>query len=125
MTARARGYKHQKGGHMFFFVRRLFKQLLLTAVIGFVIRKAMASGNPRVKRVGHEANRLLGGVFGLDETGRRLPRARRAGRSASSALLGGAVSYFFDPQQGYERRARVKTYASERMRRNRDPLALP
>lgn len=110
---------------MFFFVRRLFKQLLLTALIGFAIRKAMSSDNPGVKRVGHGANRLLGGVFGLDETGRRLPRTRRAGRSAGSAVLGGAISYFFDPQQGYDRRARVKAYASERMRRNREPLALP
>ena len=110
---------------MFILVRRLFKQLLATALIGLLIRKAMSSDNPRLKRVGHQANRLLGGVFGLDETGHRLPRARRAGRSAGSALVGGAISYFFDPQQGYDRRARVKAYASQRMNRSREPLALP
>jgi hypothetical protein len=110
---------------MFFLVRRLFKQLLATALIGFVIRKAMTSENPRVKQVGYQANRLVGGVFAPDESGHRGPRLGRVGRSAGSALVGGAISYFFDPQQGYDRRARVKAFASDRMHRNREPLALP
>jgi hypothetical protein len=110
---------------MFLLFRRVLKQLFLTAFIGLVIRRLMSSTNPRAKQVGYQANRLLGGVFGLDETGRRVSRRRAVGRSAGSAIVGGALSYFFDPQQGYERRARAKTFAAERLRRGREPLALP
>ncbi len=60
------------------FFRRIIKQLLLTALIGFVIRKLMASQNPRAKQVGTQANRLIGGGVGLDEAGRRAKRSRRA-----------------------------------------------
>jgi hypothetical protein len=99
--------------------KRLIKNLLLTALIGFVIRKLMASQNPNVASAGHRANKLLGGVFGLDERGRRAPRRGRAvTKSAGSAAIGGILSYFFDPVQGQERRAKAKTFASERMRKN-------
>jgi hypothetical protein len=110
---------------MVFLFRRLIKQLILTALIGFVIRKALASKNPRVQQTAQQANRLLGGFVGLDETGNRVSRRRAMGRSARGAVVGGALSYFFDPQHGSERRARVKTFASERLRRDQQPLALP
>jgi hypothetical protein len=109
-----------------FFFRRIIKQLLITTLIGFVIRKLMASSNPRAKQVGHQANRVVGGIVGLDETGHRASRRRRATKSAGTALIGGAMSYFFDPQQGYDRRQRVKTFASDQVARRRStPPALP
>lgn len=113
---------------MFIFVRRIIKSLLITAVVGFIIRKAMGSSNPTVQRFGHQANRFIGGPIGLDETGRRLPRRRRRAMtsSAGSALAGGVMSYFFDPMQGRERRERAKTFARQRLsRRNGQPILLP
>ena len=102
-----------------FFFRRIIKQLVLTAVIGFVIRKLMSSSNPKAQQVGHQVNRVVGGVFGLDERGNRVPRRRRAAmtKSAGSALVGGALSYFFDPKQGFDRRAKAKTLVNERLAR--------
>jgi hypothetical protein len=113
---------------MMILFKRLIKNLVLTAVIGFVIRKLMASQNESVSNFGHRTNRMLGGVFGLDERGRRAPRRGRAvTKSAGSAAIGGILSYFFDPQQGADRRARAKTFASERMHRSNGhtPQALP
>jgi hypothetical protein len=112
---------------MFLLFRRFFKQLVLTAIIGFVIRKLMASNDPRAQRIGDGANKLVGGAFGLDENARRLPRrrGRRAARGAATAAAGGAMSYFFDPVHGSERRAKVKQFASERLHRNGDQRLLP
>lgn len=101
------------------FFRRIFKQLLITAAIGFVIRKLMASNDPRLKQAGHRANRMVGGVAGLDETGHKAKRAHRVTRSAGTALVGGAIGYFFDPQQGRERRERAKSFASEQLAKRR------
>jgi hypothetical protein len=102
-----------------FFLRRIIKQIVLVTVIGFVIRKLMASSDPRAQKVGHQINRVVGGVFGLDERGHRVPRRHRTAmtKSAGSALVGGALSYFFDPKQGYDRRAKAKTFASEKLAR--------
>lgn len=101
------------------FLRRIIKSLLVTAVVGFVIRKAMSADNPNVRRFGHQANRLVGGVIGLDETGHRLPRRRRRAMtsSAGSAVIGGVMSYFFDPQQGRHRRERARTFAQQKLAR--------
>jgi hypothetical protein len=109
------------------FFRRIFKQLILTALIGFVIRKLLSSENPRAKQIGMQANRLVGGVFGLDETGHRVSRKRRASKSAGTALFGTALGYFFDPVQGYERRAKAKAFASEKLKRARTdrPMLTP
>lgn len=109
------------------FLRRIIKSLLVTALVGFVIRKAMSSDNPGVQRFGHQANRLIGGVIGLDETGRRVPRRRRRAmtNSAGSALVGGVMSYFFDPKQGRERRERAKTFAQQRLARRNGHHLLP
>ena len=112
---------------MFLLFRRFFKQIALTAIIGFVIRKLMASNDPRAKRIGDGANKLVGGAFGLDENARPLPRrrSRRVASRAATAAAGGAMSYFFDPIHGSERRAKVKQFASERMHRNGDQHLLP
>jgi hypothetical protein len=110
-----------------FVFKRLFKQMVLTALIGFVIRKLMSSENPRAKRVGEGANKLVGGVIGLDEHARPKPRRRTrtvAGRAATAAA-GGAMSYFFDPVHGSERRSRVKQYAGEKLHRNGQRPMLP
>jgi hypothetical protein len=46
--------------------------------------------------------------------------------SAGSAVVGGLMSYFFDPQQGRERRERAKTFAKEKLaRRNGQAYLLP
>ena len=110
-----------------FLFKRLFKQIVLTAVIGFVIRKLMSSNDPRAQRIGHGANKLVGGVIGLDENAQRVPRrrGRRVARSTATAAVGGAMSYFFDPVQGAERRARAKRFASDKMHRNGDQHLLP
>jgi predicted lipid-binding transport protein (Tim44 family) len=112
---------------MFLLVKRFFKQIALTAIIGFVIRKLMASNDPRAKRIGDGANKLVGGAFGQDEHARPRPRrrTRRVARSAATAAAGGAMSYFFDPVQGPERRAKVKRFASERIHRNGETHLLP
>lgn len=112
---------------MVFIFKRLFKQMVLTALIGFVIRKLMSSDNDRAKRVGVGANKLVGGVIGLDEHARPIPRrrGRRMARSAATAAAGGAMSYFFDPVQGADRREKVKRFASERMHRNGQQHLLP
>ena len=112
---------------MAWFVRRLLKQMVLTAVIGFVIRKLMSSDNPRAKRFGDGANKLVGGVIGLDEHARPRPRRRTRGvaSTAAKAAAGGAMSYFFDPIQGAERRAKVKRFAGEKLHRNGDRPMLP
>ncbi len=109
-----------------FFLRRIIKSLLITAIVGFVIRKAMGSTNPKVARIGHQANRFIGGPIGLDESGRRRPRRRAVmTNSAGSALVGGLMSYFFDPHQGRERRERAKSFARERIVRRNDQHLLP
>ena len=106
--------------------RRLIKQLVLTTLIGLVVRKAMRSDTPRVKTAGLQANRLLGGVFGGDEGHHGPSRKRRAAKSAGTALVGGAMSYFFDPAQGHERRTRAKEFAVTRLHRNGStPKELP
>jgi hypothetical protein len=112
---------------MVFLFKRLFKQMLLTAVIGFVIRKLMSSTDPRAKRVGQGANKLVGGVIGLDSNAHPLPRrrGRRVARSAATAAAGSAMSYFFDPVQGAERRAKVKQFASEKLHRDGQQHLLP
>jgi hypothetical protein len=110
-----------------FLFKRFFKQILLTALIGFTIRKLMSSKDPRAQRIGAGANKLVGGVIGLDENARPLPkkRGRRAAKSAATAAAGSAMSYFFDPVHGSERRAKVKRFANERMRRNGQQHLLP
>ena len=110
-----------------FFFRRIIKQVVLTALIGFVIRKLMSADDPRLKKAGEQANRLVGNAFGIDATGQQRPRRRRSlTRSAGSAVVGGALGYFFDPQNGYDRRSRAKTMAKDRFNRNgTSPAALP
>ncbi len=110
-----------------FLFKRLFKQLVLTAVIGFVIRKLMSSTDPRAKRIGEGANKLVGGVIGLDANARPLPRrrGRRMARSATTAAVGGAMSYFLDPVPGAERRTRAKQFATDRLHRNGQQHLLP
>lgn len=101
-------------------VRRLIKQMVLTAMIGFAIRKLMSSDNPRAKRFGEGANKLVGGVIGPDEDMRPEPRTRtrRVASRAATAAAGGALGYLFDPAQGAERRAKVKRFATEKLHRN-------
>lgn len=112
---------------MLFLFRRLIKQFVLTAIIGFVIRKLMSSNDPRTKRIGEGANKLVGGVIGLDANANPVPRRRGRGmaKRAATAAAGGAMSYFFDPAQGAQRRQRVKRYASEKLNRNGQPPMLP
>jgi hypothetical protein len=45
---------------------------------------------------------------------------RRVGRSAGSAAVGGVMSYFMDPQHGYERRQRAKRFASRQLSKMRN-----
>jgi hypothetical protein len=108
-------------------LKRFSKQIVLTAVIGFVVRKLLASDDERAQRIGRGANKLVGGAFGPDEIARPQPRhlGRIAVRSAATAAIGGAVAYFFDPTNGAERRARVSTFARDRLRRNTYRPALP
>lgn len=109
---------------MFFFLRRLIGRFLFVAILGWVINKLRESDNPRAQKVGYTANRALGGVFGTN--GLRGPsRRRRVGRSAGSAAVGGVLGYFFDPVQGRDRRARVKTFAAEHLHRPNGRAALP
>jgi hypothetical protein len=112
---------------MVFLFKRLFKQIVLTALIGFVIRKLMASENLRAKRFGEGANKLVGGIVGLDENARPKPRRRTRGVAsrAATAAAGGAMSYFFDPVHGSERRAKVKHFASDKLHRNGQHPMLP
>lgn len=112
---------------MTFLIRRIVKSLLLTALVGMLIRKGMESSNPKLSAFAKRTNRLLGGFVGLDETGHPAPRRRRrtmAG-SAGSAVVGGAMSYFFDPRQGRERRERAVSFAKRRIDRNGSTRALP
>jgi hypothetical protein len=108
-------------------VKRFAKQIVLTAAVGFVIRKLMSSNDPRAQRIGQGANKLVGGAFGPDESAKPEPRkrGRSVARSAATAAAGGALSYFFDPVHGSERRAKVKSFASERLRRNKERPRLP
>lgn len=109
-----------------FLLRGLIKQIVAVAAIGFVVRKLIASGDPRAQRVGTTANRVMGNVFGVDAHGERTrPRGRGLVRSAAGAAFGGAMSYFFDPAQGRDRRARATKATVGRMRRNgKDNVAL-
>jgi hypothetical protein len=108
-----------------FFLRRLIGRLLFVALLGWLINKLRESDNPKAQKVGHTANRIVGGVFGTDVARRSMGRRARVGRSAGSAAVGGLLGYFFDPAQGQQRRARVKTFASERIHRNGNHAALP
>jgi hypothetical protein len=110
-----------------FFFKGIFKQLVIASVIGFVIRKLMASDNPRAKQAGQSANRVVGGAVGLDETGHKAKRGRRVTKSAGTAVVGGALGYFFDRRQGRERRERAKSFLSEQLakRRNGSVSSLP
>ena len=110
-----------------FFLRRLIGRFIFVAILGWLINKLRTSGNPKAQKVGHTANRVLGGVFGVDAAGRpAIGRTRRVGKSASTAAVGGLLGYFFDPVQGRDRRERVKTFASERLQRNGNGhVALP
>jgi len=107
--------------------KRFFKQMLLTALLGFVVHKLMTSDDPRMQAIGRRANRFTGGAFGPhpDDVIPTPSRKRRVARSAATAAAGGAVSYFFDPEHGYDRRAKVKRFASERMQRNGNQPLLP
>lgn len=107
-----------------FFLRRMIGRFLFVAVLGWVIRKLRSSENPNAQKVAHTANKVLGGAFGVDATGQTV-RPRRMRRSAGSAAVGGILSYFLDPKQGRERRDRVKTFASEQIRRAKQTPALP
>jgi len=99
-----------------FFLRRLIGRLLFVAVLGWLINKLRDSDNPRAQKVGHTANRVLGGAFGTNANGQVKPK-RRVGRSAGSAAVGGLMSYFFDPDRGFDRRRRVKTFTSQKLGR--------
>lgn len=63
---------------MIIFLRRVVMRLLVITLVGWVIRMLIASSNPRAQRIGRGANRVVGGLFGLDEHGRRV----RGGRAA-------------------------------------------
>jgi hypothetical protein len=110
---------------MFFLLRRWIGRFLFVAIVGWLVNKLRESDNPKAQKVGHAANRVLGGVFGTDVLRPQMTRKRRVTRSASSALVGGAMSYFFDPVQGRDRRARVKTLATEKLNRNGHHPELP
>lgn len=102
-----------------FLIRGLIKQIMVVTAVGFLVRKLMASGDSRAQRVGRTANRVMGNVFGVDAEGQRTrPRGRGLVRSAAGAAFGGAMSYFFDPVQGRDRRERVRTSTVGRIRRN-------
>ncbi len=109
------------------FLRPLVKQAIVTTVLGFVIHKLMASDDARARRVGERANKLVGSAFGPDTHAMPKPRSRRgrAVRSAATAAAGGVVSYFFDPAQGADRRAKAKRFATEHMHRNGERTLLP
>lgn len=106
-----------------FFLRRLIGRLLFVTALGFVIRKLRESDNGRARRIGEGANKALGGPFGAANGKVARPR-RRIFRSAGSAAVGGAMSYFFDPDRGRGRRDRVKGYAKQRLARARHEPAL-
>lgn len=110
---------------MFLLFRRFLKQIAVTAIIGFAIRKLMASNHPRAKRIGDGANKLVGGAFGQDAEPQPRRRTRRVAGSAATAAAGSAMTYFFDPIHGSERRAKVKRFANERMHRNGETRLLP
>jgi hypothetical protein len=102
------------------FLRRLIGRFLFVAVLGWLIRKLRGHENPKVQKVGATANRALGGAFGLDPNDPSLTqKPRRMRRSVPGAAVGGLMSYFFDPAQGSERRAKVKRFASEQMSKAR------
>lgn len=63
------------GYSMFMFLfRRLIKQVVVAFAVGFVIKRLLASSNPRAQRAGEVADRYLGRFFGV-----RSDRARRRG----------------------------------------------
>jgi len=106
-------------------VKRFAKQIVLTTILGFAIHKLLASEDPRAQRVGHTANRLVGGAFGPETTETPRSRTRTVAKAATTAAAGGAISYFFDPSSGADRRAKVKRFATSRLGRTSDPYALP
>ena len=108
-----------------FFLRKLIGRLLFVTVLGYVIRKLRESKNPRAQKVGHTANKVMGGAFGVTANGHAPTRRRGVARSAGSAAFGGLMSYFFDPDRGPERRERAKTFAKERVARSRPQPLLP
>lgn len=67
-----------------FFLRRFVRRLLIVFLIGFIVRKLLDSSDPRARRVGEVANRLMGSRFTAEGTrprqGRRLSRGRTATR---------------------------------------------
>ena len=51
-----------------FLFRRLIKQVLLAFAVGFVIKRLLASSNPRARRVGEVADRYVGRFIGTSRT---------------------------------------------------------
>ncbi len=108
-----------------FFLRKLIGRLLFVTILGYVIRKLRDSKDPRAQKVGNTANKVLGGAFGVNANGRGARPRGGVRRSAGSAAVGGLMSYFFDPAQGADRRARAKNFAKERIGRARQQPLLP
>jgi hypothetical protein len=110
---------------MAFLFRRLLRPLIITTIVGFLVRRLMASEDMRMQRIGRGANRFMGHPFGPEEQPHP-HRGRRLAKTATTAAVGGAMEYFFDPIQGADRRARVKRFASDKLHRNgHGPILLP
>jgi hypothetical protein len=60
-----------------FFLRRLIKNLLVVAALGFVVRKLISSSDPRLQRAGNIANKGMRVVFGSDATAPQAGKGRR------------------------------------------------
>jgi hypothetical protein len=106
--------------------KRLIKQFVMTALIGFVVHKLMNSSNPRLQTIGRGANRVTRGAFGpdADELAPPKRRVQRAATSAATAAAGASLSYFFDPERGADRRAKVRRVVAQRLH-DREPYLLP
>jgi hypothetical protein len=66
----------RRGYNTFMFLfRRLIKQVLVAFAVGFVIKRLLASSNPRAQRAGEVADRYLGRLFGFssERSKRRRP----------------------------------------------------
>ncbi len=102
-----------------FFIRKLIYRMVFVWLLGWVVRKLRGHPNPKLKRVGEGANRVMGGTFGLTPDDPHFRPRRRRGRSLGSAAVGGLMSYFADPVHGRERRQRAMSFASEKVSKAR------